>query len=196
MPTIVATPPGDPNANSYVTLQEATNYFLSRAPVAGWENAADQSALLIHATRVLDAAYSGARVWIPPQGGNDGYYRTLPKWTGTPASSTQSLAWPRIGMYNRNGFPIPSNEIPVDLKYAVCELAGALATSDTTVDNSVAIQGIRSVAAGSVSVSFGDGIVTTKMIPDAVMLYLVPSWLTEESIVTATGASGVEFDVI
>lgn len=193
MATIVATP-GAANANSYVTLAEASDYFASRAPVAGWENAVDQSALLIQATRVIDAAFSGARQWVPPQGSNLGYYRVLPRWTGAPASETQALAWPRTGMLSRNGFPLASNVIPIDLKNAVCELAGALGTQDTTVDNTVAVQGITSISAGSVSIGFASGIATTKMMPDAVMLYLVPSWLTDEVQEGAFGAP--EFDVI
>jgi len=192
MPALVATP-GDPTANSYLTLAEALDYFLSRAPVSGWENADDQNALLMHATRLIDALLSGVREWIPPQSGNAGYYRIHSKWTGAPATATQALAWPRIGMFNRNGVAIASNVIPSELKNAVAELAGALGTKDVTVDSDIAIQGITSVKAGSVSVGFAQGSLTTKMLPDAVLLYLVPSWMTDE---TNEGAFSAQFDVV
>lgn len=84
-------------------------------------------------------------------------------------------------MFDRNGNAISSLVIPDDLKDAVAELAGQLAIEDRTLDNDVAVQGITSVRAGSVSVGFkSSGIMSSKMIPDAVMFQLVPSWITDE----------------
>lgn len=190
--TLVATP-GAANANSYLTLIEAEAYFESRSSVAAWEAADNKEALLVMATRVIDMYFAGQRVRVddkPP------YYRVGPAWTGAPADAVQALAWPRTGMLNRNGFAILSTAIPQELKDAVAELAGALATRDLTADNKNALQGITSAKAGSVSVSFGDmaKIVITKMIPDSVMFMLVPSWYTEEYIESAT--AGFEFEVI
>ena len=188
MATIVATP-GAANANSYLTLAEAQTYFSTRVAVAGWDDADDQSALLIMATRTLDMMVSGMRVPLP-----DGFYRIGPMWTGVPTTSTQALAWPRTGMLNRNGFPIGTMEIPQDLKNAVAELAGALGTADRLVDNDVAVQGITSVKAGSVGVTFDQAkITTTKILPDAVYAFLVPSWLTVERI---EGGISALFDVL
>ena len=190
--TLDATP-GSASANSYLTHEEAQAYFESRSPVAAWDASDSQAALLVMATRVIDMYFAGQRVRVddkPP------YYRVGPAWTGAPTDAVQRLAWPRTGMLNRNGFAIPSTGIPQELKDAVAELAGALATRDLTADNKNALQGITSAKAGSVSVSFADGskIAITKMIPDSVMFMLVPSWYTEEYIESAM--SGFEFEVI
>ena len=189
MPTIIATA-GASNANSYLTVAEAQAYFDARTPVAGWENAdPNQEALLIMATRTIDMMFAGARVAM-----GDGNYRIGPMWTGVPTLSTQALAWPRTGMFNRNGFPIDPMAIPQDLKNAVAELAGSLGTADRLVDNDIAIQGITSVKAGSVALSFDQSkLVTTKILPDAVMMFLVPSWLTSERI---EGSVTPMFDVL
>ena len=193
MATIVATP-GAANANSYLTLVEAQAYFATRTVVDGWEDADDQSALLIMATRTLDMLLSPSRIYIPAAKGQPGYFLIRRTWTGAPASSTQALAWPRISMLNRNGFPILSTEIPQDLKNAVAELAGALGTKDLLIDNDIAVQGITSVKAGSVAVTFDQAaVMTSKMLPDAVLFFLVPSWLTDEVI---EGAYQAAFDVI
>jgi hypothetical protein len=97
-------------------------------------------------------------------------------------------------MFNRNGYPIGEMIIPDDLKNAVCEYAGVLGGKDLLLDNDVAVQGITSVRAGSVSVTFADGAaMTSKMLPDAVLISLVPSWLTEEVI---EGMYQMAFDVL
>lgn len=193
MATLVATP-GASNANSYLTLAEATEYYTTRSEVLGWEDADDQSALLMWATRVIDSSLSGYRVFVPS--GQGGYYRIGPKWTGAPATSTQALAWPRIGMLDRNGNPIASTVIPIDLKNATAELAGVLGTKDITVDNDIAMQGITSVKAGSVALSFAQGVAlaATRILPQGVTALLVPSWMTTE---TNEGMYGpAEFDVV
>lgn len=189
--TLVATP-GASNANSYVSLEEAEEFAEARATVTEWEDHENQEGLLATATRVIDSVLTAGRRRVdadPP------YYVIRPTWTGAPATETQALAWPRTGMTNRNGFPIASTVIPTELKQAVTELAIQLAVSDRTIDNDNAVKGITSVKAGSVSVSFADPnkIMTTKVLPDIVLMYLVPSWLTEEVI---EGATSIDFEVI
>jgi hypothetical protein len=187
---VINATPGAADANSYLTLAEATAYFESRAPLPAWDNAPSQEALLVMATRVMDMALSGSKILV-----DDDHYRIMPKWAGAPATETQALAWPRIGMLNRNGFAIPSDSIPNDLKAAVAELAGQLAVADLTLDNKIAVQGIQSVSAGPVSVSFKNaGIRVTKLLPDSVLFLLVPSWYTEET--TETIYNTFDFEVI
>lgn len=182
MPLTVIATPGAANANSYLTKAEAQAYFDARLPVAGWDNADSQDALIVMATRTLDAMFAASRVFVPGTDCNCGYFRIRPAWTGAPTSSTQALAWPRTGMYDRNGNAIPSNVIPQALKDATAELAGALGTKDTLVDNDNAVQGITSVKAGSVAIAFAQGAVISKPIPDSVLFLLVPSWLSDEKI--------------
>lgn len=192
MPTIVATP-GASNANSFLTLAEALAYFAERIEIPEWEDADSQEALLIMATRQMVNFYSPSRKLVRVMPPGQSYYLIRPTWTGSVATATQSLPWPRSGMYDRNGNAILSTVIPDDLKFATAELAGHLAKSDRSFDSDAAIQGITNVRAGSVSVSFKEGIDAIKFIPDIVFSMLVPSWLTDEIIESANQAL---FDVV
>jgi hypothetical protein len=189
-PTIVATP-GATNANSYLTQAEGQTYFDSRLPVAGWDDG-DQVVLLIMATRVLNALARPFRWLVPAQDGVAAHYRTRRQWTGLPASSTQKLAWPRTGMYDGNGNVIASTAIHQDLKEATAELAGQLGNADRTLDNDVQAQGVTSVRAGSVALTFKD-MIESKVIPDAVWDLMPPSWFTDELVEPAMPA---QFDVV
>jgi len=194
MPTIIATP-GASNANSYETLAEANEYFDERLPLnPPWIASGDLSIqALIMATRVLDAMAQPYKYFVPASGSTPAYYRTRRQWTGAPSTTTQRLAWPRIGMYDRNGNPIPADVIPYELKAAESELAGQLQQGDRTLDNTVVTQGIKSVSAGSVSVTFKDDI-AVQVLPDAVLNLLPPSWFTDELVTWASPSE--EFDVI
>lgn len=171
--------PGGSASNAYCSVAEAQAYFDTRLPVDGWDNADDQSVLLIMATRMLDALSRPFKTLIPAQGGVPAYYRIRRQWTGSPSTTTQKLAWPRTGMYSGNGVLIDSDVIPQDLKDALAEFAGALGTSDRTLDNDVIIQGITQLRAGPLSLSFKDNLVA-QVIPDAVFALLPSSWLTDE----------------
>jgi hypothetical protein len=191
MAELIATP-GAADANSYATLEEALAYFETRTAVAGWENADDQEVLLMMATRVLDAFGRPRKVYVPGTPNIAAHFITRRAWTGAPATTTQRLAWPRTGMYDANGNAISSSVIPQDLKDALAELAGALGTSDSTVDNDVAVQGLTSVKAGSVSLTFKD-MIERRVIPDIVFDLMPASWFTDEIISSAASAL---FDVV
>ena len=189
--TIVATP-GASNANSFLTEAEATVYFNARLPLAPpWEDADDPTAALAMATRILSALAQPLKYLIPADK-PPYYYRTRRQWTGAPATTTQSLPWPRTGMYDANGNAIASNVVPQALKDATAELAGQLIIADTTLDNAVIAGGITSVKAGSVSVSFKN-MIEAKVLPDAVWNLMPPSWFTNELIEAAISAL---FDVV
>jgi hypothetical protein len=193
MATIDATV-GGATSNSYLTVAEADAYFDTRiALVPPWSAAADPDAALIMATRVLDALAQPFKTFVPGPPGDPGYYRVRRQWTGAAATSTQRLAWPRTGMLTRNGYPIASTVIPQELKDATAELAGQLLAQDFTLNNAVAQQGIASVKAGSVAVSFRDDFIFKQVIPDAVYDLLVQSWLTDE-VIESVGR--FEFEVI
>jgi hypothetical protein len=187
--------PGAPTANSYLTLDEAQAYYAMRSPSPAWESAPNQEANLIQATRLIDAMFSGVRSRVVAKDGTSQYI-VGPMWTGAATSpTTQALCWPRVGMLNRNGAPIPDDVIPPSLKEATAEFAGQLAIADRSLDNTAAVQGITNVKAGSVSVSFAgsDGVVVTKVIPDVVSYLLVPSWYTHETI---EGSAKFELEVM
>jgi hypothetical protein len=182
MSVIIIATPGHAQANSYITEVEADNYFAARLPLTPkWEDAADPTAAIVMATRTMDALMKPIKSYVPGRAGGAGYYRTTRGWAGAPATTTQRLAWPRTGMLDRNGNAIASNVIPQELKDAVAEFAGQLIVTDTTLDNDVSVQGLTSIRAGSVSLSFKDAILP-HVIPDAVMNLMPPWWFTDEVI--------------
>jgi hypothetical protein len=191
MPTIDATV-GGPNANSYLTQAEANAYFDTRPPLpTPWQTTGDPAIrLIIQATRVFDALAQPFKTLFVDTGRV--YYRVRPMWTGVAAGGTQRLAWPRAGMFDQNGYAISPAIIPQTLKDATAELAGQLGITDRTLDNDVIIQGIKSVRAGSVGVSFKDDIMA-QVIPDFVYNMIPITWLTEETYEPAIPAI---FDVI
>lgn len=173
---------GAANSNSFGSLDEANLYFerrLALDPV--WVTTGDTpKVLLIMATRIL-SAMSVARKTLRYDGKGTPYYYTSRAWTGTIASLTQSLPWPRIGMYDRLGRLILSSAIPTELKEAEFELAGQLQLSDRTLDNDIITQGITSIKAGTVALTFKD-IVQAQVLPDMVINLMPPSWFTDEII--------------
>ncbi len=189
MPVIIDATPGGPTANSYETLAEAELYFASRLPVAGWAAATDptKNILLVMATRTLDALAQPFKTLVPAQGGVAAYYRVRRQWTGVAATATQALSWPRIGMYDMNGNAIAETIVPQALKDAQSELAGALSNADLTLNNDVIVQGLTSVKAGSVALTFKDNIIP-QVIPDMVYNLMPLGWLTDELVEQAVPA--------
>jgi Putative DnaT-like ssDNA binding protein len=187
MPTVIATP-NTADANSYATRVRADAYWATRTFSPVWTTATNdlKDTALIMATRTMDMMLSPYRYWVPPTSGvngREGYYRTRPTWTGARAAANLSrLAWGRSGMLDRNGVAIPENVFPEELAEATSELAGSMIKSDRLVDNSVAVKGITDIKAGPVSLSFDGSAMTSKVLPDAVLYLLVPSWLTAEVI--------------
>lgn len=192
MPTIVATP-NAANANSFLTLAEGQAYWDTRLFTTPWDDSDDQTAALILATRTLVSLLAPRREFVPPSGGAAGYFIIRPTWTGAPATATQALPWGRAGMLDRNGNVIGPTVIPQELKNATAELAGQMSKADRLVDSDIAVQGITSVKAGSVAVSFKNDIRVLKTLPEVVLDLLVPSWLTNELIESMYNAA---FDVV
>jgi len=256
MPAVIDATIGAPSANSYETQDEANAYFETRVPIDPVWVTSGQDAVLIMATRTLDALATPYKTFFP---GPPPYYRVRPQWTGAPATPTQRLSWPRVGMFDHNGNPLDHAvvsvsaenpavvetavphllqsgkiflfgvlgsdpdvngeqdatiidsthfSIPLDvntagtggrvtilpqpLKDAESELAGQLLTQDRTLDNDVNVQGIKSIRAGSVGITFG-GDVVTQVIPMAVYDLMPQSWLTDELYIPANLAM---FDVV
>lgn len=184
--TLVATP-GAANANSYLTLAEANAYFETRIHTALWDAFGEQEKALMMATRTIDRLAQPFKYLVPAKDAQSAYYKTRPYWTGTPSTSTQALAWPRVGMFDMNGNAIAEDEIPSELKEATAELAQALITADRTLDNDIIVQGISSLKAGSVSLSFKD-IIERQVIPDAVWNTMPPSWFNDAVVEPALAA--------
>lgn len=196
MALVLVATPGAANANSYLTLAEATAYYEGRLTSVAWDNAADQEALLVMATRTINGYFLGRRTAIMVEG-NVPAYRVGARWTGAPADGVQSLAWPRAGMYNGNGYAIAGTAIPRELKDATAELAIQTAGGNTTLDIASSVKGITSIKAGGVAIGFGgqnSQTVTSKPLPDAVLMLIPPSWYEPEVVESAYG--GVEFEAL
>jgi hypothetical protein len=169
---------GSPTANSYNSEAEMTAYMATRLPlVPPWSAAADPTAVMVMATRLLDSMAVARRVLRFDRA--TPYYVTSRALTGTIATDTQALAFPRIGMYDRLGRLIPSNVIPVELREAHAELSGQLLAADRTLDNAADAAGIEAVKAGSVEVKFR-AYIEARVLPDAVWALMPDSWFTAE----------------
>jgi hypothetical protein len=188
MPVTINATPGDAAANSYETLAEFTTYLGLRLHLPATITAllaADPTEILpkslISATRALNQILTRYRklTVLQSKSGITKFYVTRPYWTGTIATATQALAWPRIGMYDRNGQAILETAVPQDLKDAVSEMAIVAITTDLSADNAIVVQGITDVKAGPVEVSFKE-FIQKQLLPDAVSMLLVPSWITDE----------------
>lgn len=182
----LVTTPGAANADSYASLVEADACNAMNLYASGWQTAAvaDKENALRMATMGLDQMPAA--------------------WTGEPTNpAVQALGWPRIGMKNRNKYPIATNAIPQDLKCATAEYARLLLENDLTGSSSAAsaaASGIKSVSAAGVSVSLGTTSSSSSssgipgpgdsktygkeaelhaLIPPSVIAKLVPSWLLD-----------------
>jgi len=148
--------PGSPSANSYATVAEADSYHESRLFTTDWTGAttAVKEAALVWATRLIDDMYI---------------------WYNYPTTDTQALQWPRLGMVASNRrVTIDQGAIPIELKEAVSEFARQLIVSDLSANNSVLVNGISSLSAGPISLSFKESFLV-QVIPDAVD-NMIPTW--------------------
>lgn len=107
-----------PGANSYVTVQEADDYIVANIHAFTPWSALDDTQkehLLAWASRYLDQRA---------------------RWDGQPVSreSGRALRWPRIGVTDRDGTCVADDEIPVQLKEAVIEMARFLISDDRSGD--------------------------------------------------------------
>lgn len=156
--TIVTTA-GSASANAYCDVAFADQYNADRPPDADgtWAAATpDQKAqAILWATRLLDS------LW---------------QWTGYPTDDVQALQWPRGAMLKPSGWSyVDIHTIPVELQRATAEFARQLLVADRAGDSDVETQGITSLKAGPVSLTFKDS-VTAKVIPDAVFDLIPPEW--------------------
>lgn len=182
MPIEVIATPNASDANSFITLAEYAYYWERRSPLDPPVTLTGDVAArnVIMATRVLSTMVVARKTIRWDRNGNP-YYYTSRTWTGEISTETQALPWGREGMYDRMDRVIASNIIPQELKDATAELAGQLEANDRTLDNDIIVQGITSVKAGSVALTFKEQI-EAQVLPDAVVNLLVPGWLTDEII--------------
>lgn len=147
---------GVADANSYVSEDTADEYFDDRADTDWSSSSNDAEAALIRASQALDMIY---RLRYP----------------GTRANGRdQGLEWPRDNATDINGYTIASDEIPIEVIEATCELAKRERITPGSAMPDLE-RAIRSVRAGSVAVEFSSNAraSTTYQIVDGIMSNLV-----------------------
>lgn len=137
---------GSVTANSYVTIQEADDYFALRAYADWWDTLVSKDKFLVTASQQLDWFLS---------------------WKGSKTYSDQAMGWPRTGVIiAENEFP--DNIIPVEVKKAVYELALSSKEIDRSGDQE--LDGLSEVRAGSLMIKTDTTLYANKFepVPDKV----------------------------
>ena len=138
---------GKANAVSYISAADATTYFAARGDeVWAEQEPSTQEAALVRATAALDSWLRG-------------------RWLGTKKTQAQSLAWPRTGVVDEEGYTILDTTIPVQLKQATCEVAMIELTErfiqqTVSKDNTIAAESV-----GPIAVSYRADAPTVKTYP-------------------------------
>jgi hypothetical protein len=157
IPILISTP-GALNANSYATVAEGDTYHDGHLYADTWTGMStdEKTVALIMATRVLD-------------------YKV--EWAHYPTDPTefQILQWPRSGIIDLDGFStVDDGVVPWRMKEVTAEYARQLKDVNRTADSDIETQGISSLSAGPISLSFKDS-VHAKVVPDSVV-QMIPSW--------------------
>lgn len=124
------------NVNSYVTVEEAEDYFSTRIDAGAWHNAdaEDKESSLVTATQLIDNF----------------------EYVGAVASLSQELAWPRLevvyyspkaGQY----LAVPSDEVPSLIVNSVFELALHLLANENMLNAQQ--QTFEKIQIGPISIS-------------------------------------------
>lgn len=137
--------PGASDANSYVTVQQATALLQDHLDIEAWYTQAPQEgqtllarreAALISATRLID---------------------THVVWYGAPATLTQALAWPQTGQVDRFGRPLDAATVPYAVQQATAYYA--LALMEATAADAPTATGellIKSKKIGDTTITYQD----------------------------------------
>lgn len=104
MTIIVETGEGLPNAQTYVSVEEATEYNTLMGNTIWSESADKQETALARATQTVDAVWGS-------------------KFLSRKTSRGQALLFPRLGFYDNNQDYVGQSDIPRCLKQAVIEMA-------------------------------------------------------------------------
>lgn len=136
MAPLIVTPGAD-NADSYVSVQQATVLLSLLVDAAAWEalELIPRERSLRLATRLLDA---------------------LVLWKGTRTGLAQALAWPRENVFTRDGKLLDTVTIPMWLEQATALYGYSLGTQPP--DFSGGLEGVRRVQDGRSSVEFVPGV--------------------------------------
>ncbi len=141
----------DPDANSYTSIDFADDYIDSNIYAsADWLALPDatKERLLSRASKIIDA-------------------RAV--WEGERLDEDSGLRWPRCGVYDRDGFLIAEDIIPIVLQEAVAEFAAYLMQMDWTAPRSA--DQFRELQVGPIDIKY-DSTYQQASIPDTVIMLL------------------------
>ena len=135
---------GGADANSYVAVAFADDYFTTRLNSAWWAllTTAEKQAYLVTGTLTLET-------WVT--------------WRGTPAEDTQALHWPAEDALDCKGTEIDEDTIPIAVQRAVCEQASYSYSVDPSEVPTAVQKGILSASVGSLEVEFDSGNVPSRL---------------------------------
>jgi len=150
IPTVAAS-----NANTYATLAEAETYFGDRLHVSEWTGASTaqkNTALLMAARRIDQSEFEGVRYKVD-----------------------QSMAWPRLGTFDDDGFSIAVSVVPQRVKWAQMEEALGVLRSSEDPDKRDDLAGIQRVKVDVIEVeaTTGGKSARTALLPSTIR-YLRP----------------------
>lgn len=143
---------GGTAADTYGTIAEADAYFTARQSAAWGASDTVKEYALRKAATFLDNVYRG-------------------RWKGQKVDSTQARAWPRGWVTDADGFGVPSDSIPAQIKYAQFEAAKLIAAGtemETTIERATKREKV-----GSLEVEYMDGATLQARYPQ------VTNWLSE-----------------
>ena len=125
---------GDANANSYVDVTYADEFFANSVNNSSWPTLPlDKERALIESTRIIDSQFD---------------------WNGLIVEGVQALRWPRELAYDMDGRLYASDAIPKILKDAVCNMAYFLIESGGLVQTA---SDLKSLKIGPIDMKFNDG---------------------------------------
>lgn len=125
------------NANAYVSIADANDYFVNHGNPSTWESLTDaeKESAIRYATYMLDGQ------WI---------------WAGEVRRVSQKLGWPRIGGYDSEGRAITETQVPTQVVAACCELA--LLHTETALNSTYARGGaVKREKIGSLETEYFEG---------------------------------------
>ncbi len=133
------TDPDAINANSYVTLDQADDYFNASFQCEQWfdYSPTQKEGLLAQSTRRIDTII----------------------FDGTKVNNQRNLQWPRSGIVDRDGASVTG--LPINLIYATCEMAKWIWTESERFGSDITIGQVDSYnLGGDVQVTFKKGATT------------------------------------
>jgi hypothetical protein len=163
MSLIVEDGTGKADAESYISVADATTYHTNMGNRDAWGsigNEAAKEAVLRQATSFMSNRY-------------------FEQWMGYGTNLTQRLDWPRIGVYTRNRNVVANNAIPDQIKAACAELALRAASGELEPDMQ---QAVKREKIGPIEVEYD------QYSPDTPTYLRIDAMLAE--FLSAGGASG------